>query len=245
MIELAPSEANRRPVTDLKEEVAALKRERIVGAAADLIYDRGYENTTLDAVSEHIGVTKPFIYSYFKSKTEILAEICSRGIKASLEAINSVSTEPDEIGVEEKLRLLSERFVKAVLENQKYIAIFSREEKNLDLPDFNRISDYRRKFDRKLTALLDEGVASGVFQPIDTNVAALAIGGLVSWAYVWYRPHGRLTLDELSAQMAEMILSLVGARGASGKRATPRIAVAANPRATPVAKKAAGRTGRG
>ncbi len=113
--------------------------------------------------------------------------------------------------------LLSERFVKAVLENQKYIAIFSREEKNLDLADFNRISDYRRKFDRKLTALLDEGVANGEFQPIDTNVAALAIGGLVSWAYVWYRPHGRLTLDELSAQMAGMILSPGRRAGGIGK----------------------------
>jgi AcrR family transcriptional regulator len=213
---LATTETVRRPAADLKGEVAALKRERIVGAAADLLYDRGYENTTLDAVAEHIGVTKPFIYSYFKSKTEILAEICSRGIKASLEAVNSVAGEPDTIGVEEKLRLFSERFVCAVLENQKYIAIFSREEKNLDSADFLRISDYRRKFDRKLTALLDEGVASGAFQAIDTSIAALAIGGLVSWAYVWYRPHGRLSQDELAAQMAGMILSLVGVRGTTG-----------------------------
>ncbi|WP_295497529.1 TetR family transcriptional regulator [Sphingorhabdus sp. EL138] len=37
----------------IKDQVIALKRERIVEAAAQLFYDRGYDRTTLEAVADH------------------------------------------------------------------------------------------------------------------------------------------------------------------------------------------------
>lgn len=193
----------------IKDQVASLKRERTIEAAAELFYERGYENTTLDAVAERLGVTKPFIYAHFASKTDLLAEICSRGIASSLEAINSVldlTASPTE-----KLALLGKRFLTVVLQNQKHIAIFSREEKNLVDKDFQRISNMRRDFDAKLRRLLRDGVASGEFEINDERVAALAIGGMVSWAYVWYRSNGRLGLPALADQMSDLILSLVKA----------------------------------
>ncbi|MYZ46898.1 TetR/AcrR family transcriptional regulator [Propylenella binzhouense] len=198
----------------IRDEVAALKRSRTIAAAVELFYEKGYENTTLDAVAERLGVTKPFIYAHFSSKGELLAEICSRGIASSLEAMDSVL--PLKASPTEKLRVLGERFVRAVLTSQMHIAIFSREEKNLAVADFNRINDMRRDFDRKLTALLREGIEAGEFHVSDAHMAALAIGGMVSWAYVWYRPDGRLSLDEVVDRMALLILDMVNADTGKG-----------------------------
>jgi TetR/AcrR family transcriptional regulator, cholesterol catabolism regulator len=63
-----------------------------------------------------------------------------------------------------------------------------------------------------LVDLLDEGVASREFHLHDTRMAALAIGGMVSWAYIWYRPDGRLTVEETSRELAALILALAGVR---------------------------------
>jgi len=203
----------------IRDEVAALKRERTIAVAAELFYERGYENTALDAIAERMNVTKPFIYAHFTSKAELLAEICSRGIGSALAALDSVLTSVPGSPTE-RLAEVGRRFVTAVLQSQRYIAIFAREEKNLAAEDYKRISDMRRTFDTKLVGLLDEGVKAGEFHIHDTRMAALAIGGLVSWAYVWYRPDGRLTLAETSAEMAELILSMVGAtRPATSKPA--------------------------
>lgn len=194
----------------IRAEVARLKRERIVEAAVDLFYERGYENTTLDAVAERLEVTKPFIYAHFGSKPELLAEICARGISSSLDAINRVVTR--DIPVEQRLKEIGCEFVTAVLRNQKHIAIFTREEKNL-LPDgFERINAMRREFDKKLTDILEEGNRSGKFDIEDTHLAALAIGGLVSWSYVWYRPFGRLSVEQVASRLSVMILNLAGAK---------------------------------
>ena len=197
----------------IRDEVAALKRERTIEVAASLFYERGYENSSLDAIAERMNVTKPFIYAHFVSKAELLAEICSRGIASALEALETVlATVPGSPRV--RLEEVGRRFVSAVLISQRYIAIFAREEKNLAPEDFKRISDMRRTFDVKLVALLDEGVAAGEFQLADTRMAALAIGGMVSWAYVWYRDVGRFTVEQLSDELTALMLNLVGAQPA-------------------------------
>jgi len=190
----------------IRDEIAALKRERTIEAAVELFYERGYENTTLEAVAERLEVSKPFIYVHFDSKTELLAEICSRAIASSLDVIKQVCRL--DLSPTEKLALFGERFVIAVLQSQKHFAIFTREEKNLLAHDFARISNMRREFDAKLRELLNEGMSAGEFKIKDAGLAALAIGGMVSWAYVWYRPGGRLSLEELAVQMSSLILSL-------------------------------------
>jgi AcrR family transcriptional regulator len=209
------------PNLKIRDEVTALKRERTIGAAVDLFYELGYENTTLDAVAEQLGVTKPFIYANFGAKGELLAEICSRGIASSLEAIDSVL----ELRASPTVSLteLSRRFATAVLESQKHIAIYTREEKNLAPGDAHRIGEMRRGFDAKLTKLLEKGMASGEFDLEDARVAALAIGGMVSWAYVWYRPRGRLTVSEIAERMTKLILALAGIGRDNGeKKPRPR-----------------------
>ena len=194
----------------IKDEVTALKRERTVEAAAQLFYDRGYEKTTLEAVAETLGVTKPFIYGHFKSKAELLADICTRGVSASPVAIDTALEL--EATPSEKLRRFARDFLIAVLSNQRNIAILTREEKNLEPLDFDRLSALRREFDRKLVSLLHSGVEAGEFHLADPYVAALSIGGLVSWAYVWYRPHGRLSLDALADEVSALILAMAGVK---------------------------------
>ena len=194
----------------LRDEVSALKRARTLAAAVDLFSANGYENTTLEEVAQLLGVTKPFIYAYFQSKVQLLAEICAYGISSSQEAITSVKNL--EAAPYEKLELFAHRFVTAVLEGRKQIAIFTREEKNLLPADLEKINAMRREFDRDLMNLLREGMKSGEFEINDPHLVSLAIGGMVSWAYVWYRESGRLSRDELAGSMTRLILNMVVAK---------------------------------
>jgi len=207
--------ASDAPIMGIRDEVAALKRERTISVAVELFYERGYENTSLDAVAERMTVTKPFIYAHFSSKAELLAEICSRGIASALAALDGVLTTMQGTPTE-RLAEVSHHFVAAVLNNQRHIAIFAREEKNLAAEDFQRISAMRRDFDTKLVTLLNEGVASGEFTLPDTNIAALAIGGMASWAYVWFRANGRLSLEQVATELTQLIMRMVGAKGVQG-----------------------------
>jgi hypothetical protein len=161
----------------------------------------------------------------------LLAEICSRGIASALEALNSV---PSSSGTPaQRLEQISRRFVTAVLQSQRHIAIFAREEKNLTADAFRQIADMRREFDTKLVGLLKEGVAAGEFHISDAHIAALAIGGMVSWAYVWYRPGGRLGQEAIAEEMTQLVLGVVGATAGSAPNGKAARTVALRPKTAP------------
>ena len=198
------------PVEDIRDAVTRLKRERIISTAVDLFHNHGLGNTTLEEVAEKMNVTKPFIYSHFKSKNALLAEICSRGIRASLDVMDRIVASDG--SATDKVRALARDFMVAVLENQGHIAIYTREQKHLSREDSEAIDNMRREFDRKFCGLLSEGVATGEFVVDDVQMASLAIGGIVSWSYVLYRPDGRLTHAETAERISALVMAMIQAK---------------------------------
>ena len=194
----------------MRDEILAYKRERILEEAVKLFYERGFTGTTLDDIAAELGVTKPFIYTHFRGKVELLAALCKPTIEMSLEAVTAAAALPG--SATEKLRHAVANFTKVVLHRQPYIAIYFREEKNLSPEALAEINTLRKQFDRVLSGLLKQGVEAGEFEIPDPSLAALALGGMISWAYTWYRPGGRLTIDDTAAQMADLALHMAGAR---------------------------------
>lgn len=202
----------------LKTEVHEFKRRRILEEARDLFYADGYEATTLDAIAETLKVTKPFLYSYFKNKSEILNAICEIGIRSSLKALDDAlqSTLPPQ----DKLRVMVERVTSIVLQSRKYIVVYEREEKNLEAREAAALMVLRRQFSVRLAAMLEEGNRTGDFDVPDPLLTAVSIGGLITWAASWYRPSGRWSQTEVIVHMIRNVDGMVARRG-PGKSGKP------------------------
>ena len=196
----------------MREEITAYKRERILEEAVKLFYVRGFSGTTLDDIAGKLGVTKPFIYTHFRSKVELLEAICRPTIEMSLGAIAQAAQQPGKAS--ERLFNGIVDFSRVVLQRQANIAVYFREEKHLSEAGLAEINALRKRFDRVLSELLEEGARSGEFTIVDVSVAALAIGGMVSWAYTWYQPEGRLPIDEVGEKLAHFALQMVGVQPA-------------------------------
>src|SRR3978361_2395165 len=112
----------------MREEISAYKRERILEEAVKLFYGRGFSGTTLDDIAGKLGVTKPFIYTHFRSKVELLEAICRPTIEMSLAAIANAAQQHGTASA----RLFDGvvAFTKVVLQRQANIAVYFREEKN-------------------------------------------------------------------------------------------------------------------
>ena len=193
--------------TELKSEVVAFKRRRILEVSANLFFAQGYEGTTLDAVAEQLQVTKPYIYSYFQNKGEILFEICQTGIRESLAALEQALALKD--SPRGRLRAAVAQVAHIVIEKREYVVVYMREDKNLSSADAHEILDQRRAFDRKVAALLAEGIELGEFSVRDLSLTATTIGGIVSWLPRWYVPRGRLGASEVVAMIVDLVEKMV------------------------------------
>lgn len=192
-------------------DVAFLRRDRILQEAAALFGERGYHGTTIDDIAERFGATKPFVYYHFKSKLDLLIQLCERGtteaLSAAERAISATGTPT------RRLDQFVRDFTAIALENQPYVKIYFREEIHLPKAHSDRINRMRKEIDWKLTKLLEEGVSTGEFVIDDPQVCCLVIAGMISYAFAWYRRQGRLQNAEICNQMAKLVLNMVSTTG--------------------------------
>lgn len=193
----------------LKDEVIALKRERILQKAADLFYERGYVQTSMDAIAEELGATKQFVYYHFSSKTDLIVDICERQVRDAVAATDKAMS--SKAPVLERFQAFLRDFTTAVLKDHKFVAIYFREEINLPKEAGDRIAAMRKTLGRRLRTLLSEGHATGVFDKDDVHTTALLIAGMSSFAFAWYRDGGRLPREEVTELIVKMATKAVKA----------------------------------
>lgn len=196
-----------KPDLDLKNEVSDFKRRRIREEACDLFYEMGYESATLDAIAKRLKVTKPYLYKHYTNKGELLYDICRTGIALSLEAVNAACKQARSCA--ERLHGLVESVLEVIFEHQKFIVVYTREEKNLQPDEARAIREQRKLFDHQLAELLREGDQAAEFQVSDPLLTANTIGGIVTWIALWYSPEGKRSKDEVLAHALEIIFVIV------------------------------------
>jgi AcrR family transcriptional regulator len=193
---------------ELRAEVQEFKRRRILEEARELFFEQGYEATTLDSIAESLDVTKPFLYSYFRNKSEILNAICEIGITESIAAQGEVLAM--DLAPGEKLRLIVERVTSIVIRDQKYVVVYNREEKNLEAAEQKHLIEMRKQFDQRLAKLLEEGNVAGEFVIDQPRMLAVSISGILTWVATWYRPRTSYTTTDVVMHMIQVVERMVG-----------------------------------
>ena len=72
-----------------------VRKAELLGAAEALFFEKGYEQTTVNAIIEKVGVSKGTFYYYFKSKEEIVDCLAERAGDQSMHQIQAVVDHED------------------------------------------------------------------------------------------------------------------------------------------------------
>lgn len=200
----------------LKDEIEELKRARVLDAATQLFLSHGYVGTSLDAIAQLAGVHKPVIYNHFGNKADLLATVARRGLCGAFACASALK---DRSGTPtERMQAFLRDFARSVIQNRASLAIYFREEMQLPEDSVEAQSLLRAEFDAIVTAVIEEGVRAGEFSVRDTGLATLGIGGLMTWMFLWYKPSGRLSEDEVVECMADLGLQTIQGKRADAPR---------------------------
>ena len=163
------------------------KREAVLRTAAQLFNEKGYVASTLDEVAERLGVSKPTVYYYVKSKDEILFECVRTGLEMLEEAIREVEAAGGH--AMEKLLAAMHKYVEIVTQDFGMCVIRVGED---PLPPESRrkLRGMKAGLDRVFRDLISQGIAEGSIAPCDPKIAAFTLAGALSWIGRWYRPDG-------------------------------------------------------
>ena len=161
----------------------------------------------MEDIADALGVTKPFIYYQFASKIEILSEICEWATGDAFDAVQPATDET--LTPMQRYEVFIRSFTMAILQDRKLIQIYFREELNLPDDIAARIHELRRGVQDILLKIIEAGVKSGVFEVRDPALSTLIISGMSSYAFAWYRDHGRLDQVAITEEVLDMALRIV------------------------------------
>src|SRR3954447_4430289 len=180
------------------------QKERIRRKAAQLFARNGYHGTGMQALSEAVGLGRGALYHHIGSKEALFEDVSTRHVREMIDFGERILRE--DLPAEEKIRRLSRAQMQTLAEHLPEWTIFQRDATMLNGPVRRRIVATRDRFEFVWAAIIEDGVARGEFRELDP-VALKGALGMYNYSYLWIRPRGRLTPEEIADVFCDILLA--------------------------------------
>lgn len=171
------------------------KRQEIFDAAALLMGQRGFVGTTIEEVAQQLELTKAALYYYVSNKEELLYQILDQTLGLALERVTAV--EASKATPAKKMADVIETFVRLVAERPQFFTVYFQEKSHLGREHLRAVTRTERRIVDAVRRIYKAGAADRSLRPLDPVAATFGVLGLCFWVYQWYRPGGRLSVDDV------------------------------------------------
>ena len=179
------------------------RQEKIILAAANLFLKKGYERTTIEDITNDVGINKAMLYYYFPDKQSVLFEIISSSIGALIKQSRAV--EKLKISPKEKLELLIKKHLIRFTDKKAVPAVSHAELRNLSPRLLKRCIADRDKYEGIFRRVIAQGIESGELRNVDVNLAVASILGLLNSVNLWYKSDGRYSMEDIADRIVDIL----------------------------------------
>lgn len=198
--------SNDKPVRKSKN-----RKNEIVRLASKLIQETGFHNATMEKISEYVGIAKPTLYHYFKSKDEILFEIHRLYIDPLIESQNY--RVENNFGSSQVVFEIIQEHLLIVVNSPGTLQTFVENQRELSSERRLAMKKNRQRYRALVEKSFQDDINAGVIPPSDPRNLAFSLFGMCNWAS---KAHSRLKIDEVERLSIELWrLFVFGSSGAT------------------------------
>ncbi|MGI9295725.1 MAG: TetR family transcriptional regulator [Pseudomonadales bacterium] len=183
-----------------REEQHRLKRDKLLKVAAECFNSKGFSGTSLKDVARKLNITDAALYYYVKNKEELVNLCYLRAVELAEAALDRAIKEGND--PLEKLQLYMRYQIEEICGEDGPVAILS-EIPALKPKHRDHILEHSRDLNKRITALIKEGVRKGSIYSTNPVATSDAILGAVNWIPKWYRPDSSLNQDDIATAFIE------------------------------------------
>lgn len=181
---------------------------RIRAAALRLFARHGFAAVSMRQIAGEVGLQAGALYNYTPDKQSLLYALMRGHMDDLLAARAAEAPGADPMA---RLENFARFHIRFHVERPDEVFIAYMELRNLEPANFAEIERLRRAYETELETILRDGVAAGVFDVPDPRVATYAVIAMLTGVNTWYRPGGRLSLEEVEALYWNMVRKAVAA----------------------------------
>lgn len=194
----------------------AVHRPDILVAAANVFRRQGYHGAKMADIAAEVDLTAGSLYHHFPGgKQQILHEVLITGMDMVTSEVSAIMDD-DTLPPAEKFKKAIYAHVTALTRNVSVAAALVFETRSIleDLTARESYLERRDRFEEMYRVVVEEGIAAGIFRPVDVPIFVKALLGAHNWIGVWYRADGRLLGEELADEIADIFLNALLCDGA-------------------------------
>lgn len=185
-------------------------RERVLRVAIELFSRQGFGGTGVREIADLATINVASIYHYFPSKEDLLFRIIDDNFLAVYEPARRIVESTDDPA--RALVAIVKHHILVHCERSAEAAISDRELGSLGAESRRRVLESRDLYEKLWDDLLRSGQNSGVFHLEDVELVRMAALTMCSQVATWYRPGGRVTVQQIAHVYARLVLRLVAYR---------------------------------
>ncbi|PND54352.1 TetR family transcriptional regulator [Mycobacterium sp. ENV421] len=186
---------------------ADAQRQRVLSESTEIFSRRGFRATSMNEIAAAVGLSKPTLYHYFRSKEELLVRLYLNMLDESLEMGRKTVAEADS-PLAAIRNLIGSRVV-YTCRNQALLTVCFEEEHELPVELLTEVLQRRRAYEGLFLAALQDHLAQhpGVLVGMSATVYMNMCLGAANWCYKWFRAEGAASPEELGEQIARSLTS--------------------------------------
>jgi TetR/AcrR family transcriptional regulator, cholesterol catabolism regulator len=193
----------------------------IVSAAAKVFQTKGYHAATVRDIAEAVGILKGSLYHHFESKEALLYLVVKEPIAQMFQTISAIA-EAD-FTATEKIRRAILAHLEAFDRHYPHLFVYLREREAVKRRFREMIGFSPKEYERCWQQIIREGVEKREFRrDLDIQVTSYGLLGMLNWAYKWYDPQGRLSVQQVAEQFTSLALAGLAAAEPGGRRSRRR-----------------------
>jgi len=183
------------------------RTDQLLETATLLFKEKGYHNTSMQDLADALGMQKGSLYYYIDSKEELLRELLEQAtsiLGAQIDEIYAAELSPTE-----KLRRALENHGRVIMDHLNLVTVYLQEYRSLSPERLTEALATRKHYEQRLMQILEDGIASGEFRPVDVKMTVFGFLGMLNWTHQWFNPDGTLSSTQIAAMLADLALQAI------------------------------------
>lgn len=177
---------------------------RLLLGAAYLFHKQGYAKTTVRELANFIGIQSGSLFHHFTSKDDILANVMKQTIIYNHDRLLNAIQQSDD--PEQQLKkLIKAELISITGDTGSAMAVLVYEWQALSQERQDELLKMRNAYEDIWLDVIHQLRELGKIKH-DTFIWRRLIGGAIAWTVTWYRPDGKMSMDELTEIVWEMAL---------------------------------------
>jgi TetR/AcrR family transcriptional regulator, cholesterol catabolism regulator len=181
------------------------KKDVIIKKASVLFKTKGFNASSMRELAEAVGVEASSLYNHIGSKSELLQTICFKVANEFTAQLDN--TESKTSTITHKIELIIRFHINMMLDEFDEVFVANHEWKHLQEPFLSNFLNQRRSYEKRLVALLEEGIKKKELKNINPYVAVLTLLSAVRGLEFWQRHKKNISTKVLEDDMVTHLLS--------------------------------------